>query len=423
MLAPTTVSIPHTAHTGEQVARASRTTATVTSLARLPRPRRAHGRFIPFARSSQSATAVVAADASHDVMIGLGSNAHSLLAGAPIASVRRRLKVASLLYDHVVLEAGTFDVQAGPGGAAAFRLPTRPGAPAAWQTARQRGAVEGGTFTIGVAGEVAPGVPAEAFTTVLATESVIYWRATLEPFLSELPAGCDWVGVVDRPKPIPAEVGAMAKHWTSIDKANAVLAKKFDANHVRSRVIADTNEDLALAAGWGFALTADPLHSEVLASRLDDQVGWRLQGFALPVAIPAVGELPWEAVRDIRKDKSLRYLRSAMHDIESAALEAATSYGDLEAAVHLTLEGELAKAMERTDKLHATTKRTVLSVVVATGIGFATAGITGPLGIVAAALGSSAIGGALDARTALRTKPSRAWVGSFTRIKSAADGA
>lgn len=361
--------------------------------------------------------------ASHDLIVTLGANAHGLLAGAPVASVRRRLKIASLLYDRLLLEEGILDVQAGPQGSSVFRHSTTADEPTAWQTARQRSAVKGKTFTIGVGRESTSGVPAETVRAVLSSETVIRWRATLEPFVSELPAGCDWIEWVYRTRSIPSEIGSVARRWTDIDKANAVLARRFPADHVRSRVISDTNEDLALAGASGLVLSADPLHSQVLASRLDDRQGWRLQGFALPIVVPAVGDLSWETIRDLRKDKALRYLRSAMLEIEFAAMEAATSQGDLESAVRGALEVEVAKTNGKEDELNATLKRTIVGVVVATGIGFATTGVTGPLGIVVAAFGSSIVGAILDARTALQTRQSRAWMGSLARIKSAATDA
>ena len=54
---------------------------------------------------------------SGDVFFPLASNAHALVAGGAVASVRARMKVSSLLYDRVLLEAGAMRIQAGPHGA------------------------------------------------------------------------------------------------------------------------------------------------------------------------------------------------------------------------------------------------------------------------------------------------------------------
>jgi hypothetical protein len=54
------------------------------------------------------------ADAESALLVPLRSNAHTLLAGAPVAAMRRRLKWASILFDRVYLEAGILHAQAGP---------------------------------------------------------------------------------------------------------------------------------------------------------------------------------------------------------------------------------------------------------------------------------------------------------------------
>jgi integrase len=50
------------------------------------------------------------------IVVPLQSNASALLAGAPVAALRRRLKFASLFLDRLLLETGIFRVHAGPSG-------------------------------------------------------------------------------------------------------------------------------------------------------------------------------------------------------------------------------------------------------------------------------------------------------------------
>ena len=65
------------------------------------------------------------------LVVPLRSNAHTLLAGAPIAAMRRRLKFASMVYDRLLLETGIFRVHAGPDGYSSFIvLPTEDDPPA-----------------------------------------------------------------------------------------------------------------------------------------------------------------------------------------------------------------------------------------------------------------------------------------------------
>jgi hypothetical protein len=362
----------------------------------------------------------VAAESHRVFFLTPSANAHSLLAGGPVASVRRRLKVGSILYDNVVLESGVYRAQAGPGGSTnsreAFRPDHRPG----WQTSRERSAVMGKAFSLAVGIESSPGVPATTMSPILASESQISWAATLDPFSLELPVGCDWVQWVGRPPRVPEEISKQARCWAQIDERNKVLAERFPAHFVRSRIIVDTNNDLALAAAEGWMLSADPLHSEVLSCRLGDQEGWRLEGFALPFLVPAVGDLPWDVIGHIRRDQGMRTLRHVLRDVEAEALETATSEGDLEATVHRLVEGELARANEAADAVGATIKKTVTGLVIATGAGFATMSVTGPLGVVVTAGAASTLGTVLDLRAARRSKRAKAWIGALTTIKTAA---
>jgi hypothetical protein len=68
----------------------------------------------------------------------LRSNGKSLLAGAPVNSVRGRIKYASLFYDRVLLEGGVHSLQAGPNGFFSAVHPADPSFPPHWQTPAER---------------------------------------------------------------------------------------------------------------------------------------------------------------------------------------------------------------------------------------------------------------------------------------------
>lgn len=348
------------------------------------------------------------------------ANAHSLLAGGPAASVRRRLKVGSILFDTVVLESGVYRAQAGPSGSTNSREAVRPDERPGWQTSRERSAVMGKTFAVAVGVEASPGVPASTMHPVLASESQISWVATLDPFSRELPSECDWVEWVRRPLLVPEAVSRQARRWSELDERNKVLAARFPARFVRSRIVTDTNLDLAIAAAAGWTLSADPLHSEVFSSRLGDGEGWQLEGFALPFLVPTVGDLPWDAIVDIRRQQGMRTLRHVLRDVEAAALEAATPHGDLEAAVHRLVERELVKANVAVDAMGATVAKSITGLVIATGVGFATSSVTGPLGVIATAGASTVLGTVLDLRAVRTSRRAKAWIGALARINSAA---
>ena len=58
---------------------------------------------------------------SGDVFFPLASNARALVSGSAVNGVRSRLKVSSLFYNQVLVEAGQMSIQAGP---QTFRLRT-----------------------------------------------------------------------------------------------------------------------------------------------------------------------------------------------------------------------------------------------------------------------------------------------------------
>ena len=71
------------------------------------------------------------------LFVPLRSNAKTLVTGAPIAALRRRLKYASVFHDQLFLEC-VLQMQAGEGGSSSFVVPATEDCPARWQTPRQR---------------------------------------------------------------------------------------------------------------------------------------------------------------------------------------------------------------------------------------------------------------------------------------------
>lgn len=68
------------------------------------------------------------------LFVPLRSSAHQLLAGAPAAAMRRKLKYASHVYEHIYVEGGSLHIYAGDGGSSVTSLPEAP----EFQTARAR---------------------------------------------------------------------------------------------------------------------------------------------------------------------------------------------------------------------------------------------------------------------------------------------
>lgn len=66
--------------------------------------------------------------AGHALLVPLRSNAYSLVTGAGVSSVRRRLKMASIAYETLLLESGVWEVSAGEDGSfSTYYLPDEDG--------------------------------------------------------------------------------------------------------------------------------------------------------------------------------------------------------------------------------------------------------------------------------------------------------
>ena len=225
--------------------------------------------------------------------------------------MRRRLKFASLLYDHVFLEGGLLTMHAGSGGYFAVVEDASLQRPARWQTPAQRHATQASQFQLNVGREDTPGVPAAVTQPVLVSDNEIAWQATLEPFVAELPTGVDWVHFVRTKDPQGDEAKVM-RQWTWADERNPALEAAIPGRFVRGAVIKDANRDLAIAALNGLAVAVDPFHLQVVAQRFNDEEGWRLRGYSVPVLYPQVGDLPWQAIADLRREPNIARFRAGV---------------------------------------------------------------------------------------------------------------
>lgn len=359
-------------------------------------------------------------DGESSILFPVRSNARSLITGSGIASVRRRLRVASILYDRVALEEGIVDVHAGPTGSMSFWSPAPPGGgPPRWDTPRDRAARQKSDFSLSVGVEETPGVQAPTMRPVIESETTVSWNATLEPFFDEIAKSCDWFvsGRTDDPQ---GEAATALRRRNERDERNEALERVIPERFARNLLIANANRDLLLGAANRMPISQDALHSQVVSARLaDPDSTLRLVGFALPLLVPDVAELPWETIADLRKDRGLQRFRRELHDVETAVHEVVMSGGDAEAAVNTELRQRVT-ALGEGPKLASTLAMTALGSFVGAGASLATAGISGPIATVA--------GGGLGAATELalltgpqlyRQRRSRRWVATLTRIETA----
>lgn len=284
-------------------------------------------------------------EAPRIVYFPLRSNAHALVRGAPIESVRRRLKLASLLFDRVLLEAGKISIAAGPTGYVEWPVSSVPG----WQSPRRRrkGARVGLAFR---RDDEPPGVLHSAFN----TEGIIQWEPTLEPFADELPgAAIEWLsfGTV-RPEAL-ARVQAAVSAAAREDGRSEHFRRAFPDDMVRSAVARNVNRDLALSALDGVAVSLDACHRALISARL---LASSFGEAALKVNFPSVENLPWDAIASLRAHPDIEYLRAVLRNVETEARIAAKSGASFDRELLARFRDEHREAERR---LEATFSRTL----------------------------------------------------------------
>jgi hypothetical protein len=355
---------------------------------------------------------------SGDVFFPLASNAHSLLAGGPVNSVRARMKTASLLYGQVLLEAGSMTIEAGATGASAFRHPAGSGPPPAWQTSRARSRAQRAPFAISMARETTPGVPARGpYHTVLQSETMISWHPTLQPFGDELPVGCDWV-VLGYPTDPAPEFLRLQDQWRRIDDRNEALERLVPEHFVRGRLVEHVTKDLTVGISGGWDVSVDRFHGRVIGARFASDGPFTDRGVALPILVPRVSDLSWEDVARIRRLRAITRLREVLREVEAEAYEVTRSGGDLEAAMHTAYTRKVARASEGVEGIRSVAATAAMELLVGSGSGYAVTGLA-LLGPLVGAGAAAAVMTGWHVRRIVRDRRQRAWIGVMDTINEA----
>jgi hypothetical protein len=169
-----------------------------------------------------------------------------------------------------------------------------------------------------------------------------------------------------------------------------------------------------VGAADGIAVSLDPLHSQVAAQRFRDG-SWKPRGFTVPILFPNVGDLPWEAIADLRRDKNMTRFRAVLREVEEEATEEAAA-GDLEDAAQHVYERHLAGYPETLPNPGYIAHRTLTGFVVGSIAGNAVSGIIGPLGIPAGATLGAAATTVTDVIYVIRRRRSRGWIALHHQI-------
>jgi hypothetical protein len=120
---------------------------------------------------------------------------------------------------------------------------------------------------------------------ILSSEATASWTATLQPFAHELPADTDWMGFTRTSEPAN-DMRRVKSRWDQVDKRNSALERAIPEQFVRAAMTGDANRDLAVAVEQNMAISMDPLHAQVIGQRFNDDGGWAMHGFAVPILFP-----------------------------------------------------------------------------------------------------------------------------------------
>jgi hypothetical protein len=309
----------------------------------------------------------------------LRANAYGLTSGAQFANFKRRLKVAALLHDQLVLHNGVWTGVAGPRGGYQMHIPPHQ-APAQLlrpQTPRERKRAVGGHFSFAVS-DTPDGEP---YNVIAESEAAVSWQATFEPIRKELPHAYGWIEFENFTLLAPGL--AKAKLVTQAIQDDPLLVARYADGFTRHMVAENAAISAVLAGEMGVGVHLDTLHRAVLTMLVAKGQATPVLGHqALVAVLPDVRLLSWEQVDAARDLPGMPRLRSAIAEVEQAALEAAARGVPLDEAIHHEYERASARAVDelsgRLDLVIPAVVGTATSVVLA-GLDPAAGAVFGPV--------------------------------------------
>ena len=264
---------------------------------------------------------------------------------SPAAVVRA--KEAAVLYDLIVCETGLLDVTVSTGGGTQFWYPPE------WLTDEVRARARqvhrlGGPVRVLFGKEATPGVQAEQMNLMLEGSLNVQYVAEFHTGILDelLPLKPEWLFIADGGENpgIGDPVGSRIDQLNFRDKSDRTLMTDAD-RWVRDYVVKSFNRDATIAAVEGAAFSITSLFEPMVrrAEIVADFPGAN----QLAIAVPYVGELPWEVIMEFRDHEGSREARMLMREFDQRAAEMepreAYEYG---AGVTPNIMRALAEAMD-----------------------------------------------------------------------------
>lgn len=264
-----------------------------------------------------------------------------MLAGAQATNLESRIKLASLLFDEVVLEGGEVFLSAGPLGRMVLTDPDPK--TTSWPTPRSRARLAAGAGSAIYIGGPKGGGGVRVSQTGPGSQ---IWVGTYEPLRRALPRGCSWI-----------EFG----HGVALtDNGTALVRRIADADEAsrapspdlfrRNIVVENATTDVLVGAQLGASVSMDRRHAQAATQLLTSgspelTAQPALAGqVALELAVPQISSLTWGDIKDVRGQIGVRRLRDVLREIEEEAYANASSAPDFERRIRDGLDGRLLEA-------------------------------------------------------------------------------
>lgn len=235
-------------------------------------------------------------------------------------ALEERLKIASLLYDRLILEGGFYVLQAAATGAMDFHQGrssiTDDEAHQRRQYFEELSRRE---------------QPSEFLLTILPNDSIndpvpIIGGRIESLYFAEFQSLAARFSINDQPwvEWLDGEIlaGSPPDKWVRNkdydDEANLDLGDEFGNRFVKSKLIHALNRDLAHAAILEATLSTDPLHLRLMTMK-QNVSGLVPSGHSIVVGVglPAVRDVPWSEIIDLRRDRGMADFRRVVDEIEN----------------------------------------------------------------------------------------------------------
>lgn len=260
------------------------------------------------------------------IFFPLRSNVEMFQAATGYVALQERIKIASLLFDEVILEGGVYKLQMTDRGALDFRIP-REGLgkgvtdQTVAETRQQFEALqqlEAPSLRVTIQPSDGSGEPRLLFD---GPTTAMYF-SEFQTAVSDL-KGLDtpWlIWLDDDPVRFP-EFSELVRQLCD-DDYRASVGEVIPNRRIRDQLLKSLNHDLVLTTMVDAFISTDPIHAHLMSAKLE-RLGF-LASTRLAIVntyMPSVRDVPWDEINDLRSDPGMWDFRRVVGEIEGQIME------------------------------------------------------------------------------------------------------